>query len=451
MAPVTLAVLPDKVSGSSFPIQVILVIIRLVLQSAVSLRAAASACVVTAEVFGYPGDAEPSHTTVQNMTLRTGLYEITRPKDYADDWIWFVDHTIYGGTSKCFIVLGIRQSQYVKLQRPLRHTDMQVLALIPVETSNGEVVREQFRELARRVGVPLAILSDRGSDLKKGTQLLKNEHPEVVALYDIVHAVSRLIEKRLTADEHWAAYRTACCTCANKLRQSDMAHLKPPKPKTKARYMNIEPEVRWGARSLALLDAARRGELSAAQEQALPLAALEQRLGWLDPFRDSLSQWEKISHVGQTACRVVRECGYGAALPARIRRELGSPGVDVAADLSAQIIAVCDEQSAAVGPLVQLPGSTEVLESLIGTGKRLAGFQATGSFTAQLLAMAATVVEPTAEFIRAALSECRIKHVRSWCQAFLPPSTHAHRRRDLPPTEAEQNMRKHTNPATSSF
>ena len=98
------------------------------------------------------------------------------------------------------------------------------------------------------MGVPLAVLSDRGSDLNKGVRLLQQDPPTVISLYDIVHLTSRKIEKVLNNAPQWDEFRKACCQCANAVRQSTLAHLKPPRPKTKAGYMNIDREVRWGAR-----------------------------------------------------------------------------------------------------------------------------------------------------------------------------------------------------------
>ena len=102
--------------------------------AATSLRAAAAVLQIVPHAGVETLDAEVSHTTIRNLILRIGLYEITRSGRYFDDWIWIVDHSIQAGSTKCFLVLGIRQSDYVTLQRPLKHRDMNVLALIPVET-----------------------------------------------------------------------------------------------------------------------------------------------------------------------------------------------------------------------------------------------------------------------------------------------------------------------------
>lgn len=239
---------PQKVPGSSFDLHWIVSSVRFVTEASVSMRAASRVCGVLAQIAGKPPFEEPSHTTVQNFLLRIGLYLLRRQDLRRDDWIWMADHTIGAGTTKCFIVLGITYSDFLLLRRPLEHRDLEVLALIPGERSNGAIVHEQLGQLTDRCGVPLAVVSDRGSDLKKGIELLQQDHPGMIALYDIVHLVSRLIQKTLLQDTRWEAYRKACCVCANGVRQGKLAHLKPPRPKTKARYMNIDREVRWGGR-----------------------------------------------------------------------------------------------------------------------------------------------------------------------------------------------------------
>ena len=50
----------------------------------------------------------------------------------------------------------------------LHDDDLAVLNLLPVDQSNGEIVRDQLSALCVKFGIPLAILSDCGTDLKKG-------------------------------------------------------------------------------------------------------------------------------------------------------------------------------------------------------------------------------------------------------------------------------------------
>jgi len=406
------------------------------------MRAASRVVGVLNEIKGVGPHLEPAHTTVQNFILRIGLYLLQQSQKRADDWIWICDHTIAIGTLKCFVVLGIRHSDYLQLNRPLTHHDLVPLALIPVEQSNGAIVHRQFQQLIDTCGVPRAILSDRGSDLKKGGELLQKEHPEVVALDDIVHLVSRLIEKFLKKEDRWEEYRKASCKCANAVRQSKLAHLKPPRPKTKARYMNIDREVRWGARALHVLDRVRSGDLSERQKQRLPICMVEQRLGWLDGYRKELSFWQELSSIGQRSCSVIRRHGYGRHTDAALKWELRRANHSSSRDLSDKILEQVKPLCEAARVHENLPGSSEVIESLIGKGKRLLGFSSGNGLTRQILAMATSTAKLTPQLIRDALPSCRMKHLDQWCKDNLTPGIQQQRREDLTPSPEEQNLTK---------
>jgi hypothetical protein len=412
------------------------------MDGAVSMRAASRVVGVLNEISGVGPYLEPAHTTVQNFILRIGLYLLQQAQTRADDWIWIVDHTIAIGTLKCFVVLGIRHSDYLRLNRPLTHHDLVPLALIPVEQSNGAIVHRQFQQLIVTCGVPRAILSDRGSDLKKGVELLQQEHSEVVALDDIVHLVSRLIEKILKEDGHWEEYRKASCQCANAVRQSKLAHLKPPRPKTKARYMNIDREVRWGARVLHVLDRVRSGNLNERQKKRLPLDMIEQRFGWLDDYREELALWQELSSIGQRSCSVIRCRGYGRETIAALQWKLETAKHPSSRDLSDKVLGQVEPLCEAATVHDNLLGSSEVIESLIGKGKRLLGFSSGNSLTRQVLAMATSTAKLTPKLVREALSSCRMKHLHRWCKDNLTPSIQQQRREDLTPSPEEQNLTK---------
>ena len=97
------------------------------------------------------------------------------------------------------------------------------------------------------------------------------------------------------------------------------------------------------------------------------------------------------------------------------------------------------------------PGSTEVLESLIGKGKRMLGFNGSNGLTRYFLSMVASTAELSTELIQRALSTCRTKHVLAWAKESFSQSVHIKRREDLHSTEKEVNLRKLTSLATPDF
>lgn len=65
--------------------------IDLVLSDATSLRGASRAAKRVMSALQLPLDVPQWHTG-RLWLLRLGCYELTRPKEKADDWVWIVDH-----------------------------------------------------------------------------------------------------------------------------------------------------------------------------------------------------------------------------------------------------------------------------------------------------------------------------------------------------------------------
>lgn len=396
------------ITGSHYAVSCIVLAVRCVIDATVPMRAASRISGLINELNGDGPYDYPSHTTVQNFILRIGLYLLQRDTLFRHDWIWIIDHSYSVGTTKVFLVLGIRLTDFQQLRRPLQHHDLEVLMLLPVEQSNG----------------------------------------------DIVHLTSRKIEKVLNNDPQWAEFRKACCECANAVRQSPLAHLKPPRPKTKARYMNIDREIRWGARALLLLDRVRAGRLTDRQRLRLPKGQIEEKFGWLDEYRNSIEQWEHISLTGRQVISEVRRHGYGSDTVSALETIARSTSNESSGCLVRQIIDEVQPMCDVSRRHGRLPASSEVLESLFGKGKRLLSGTTSGttnSLTRQLLAMVTSTDRITPTLVQEALAGCSVKNLLRWCGENFKPGIHATRREDLCPTETEQKLRKPKPAAIPSF
>ena len=418
------------------------------------MRAASRITIIVNQCNGHDFAYSPSHTTVQNLLLRIGLYVLQCLVEYQSDWIWLVDHTHSVGTTKCFVVVGIRLSEYRRLKRPLQHDDLTVLDLLPVDQSNGEIVFEQLSALCIKVGVPLAILSDRGTDLNKGVHMLQQAQPVVILLYDVVHMVARMTEATLKKEPKWSAFCVASSHCAHEIRQSKISHLKPPRTKTKARYMNISQEIRWGARAIRVLDRVRDGKVNARQSARLPKDLVQSKLKWLDEYRDSITAWEKISLMGQEVITTVRRLGYSEQTKNLLAEKLGASDNAACREWVNQIMTEITHQCLAASMHQSLPGTSEILESLFGKMKRLLSGNHSGttnSLTVQLLAMVTCTVQLTPQLVRDAIATCRIKHLKEWCRERFRESTNWARRIDLPPTPEEHKLRKAICPEIANF
>jgi hypothetical protein len=403
--------------------------LQFVLKGATSLRAASR---VLELLRGWlPGvQRVPAANTGQGWLLRLGLYELQRPKEHARDWIWLVDHTVQIGPLKCLLIVAVRLSAWERKGRgALQHGDLTVVVLEPMRQSTGPQVEAEWERAVAVTSEPRAILSDAGTDLKKAWEGFRRQHPAVAELSDIKHKLALLVKAELEADGRWSAFVAQVGRAKAQLQQTELVGLLPPSLKEKARFMNVEPLVGWGRRVLRYLDTPPKQ-----RPLALPPDRLESKLGWLRDYRRSLQQWEAMMTVVDTALKAIRQDGYHRAAAGLLGDRLRGLAADKRSRRVAErVVAFVAEQSLAAVGDEHLPGSTECLESLIGKGKRLEGQQSRSGFTKMVLAMAAAVAEPTADYVRTALEQVKTKHAIAWWKGKLGQSVQAQRRQALPP------------------
>ena len=181
--------------------------LRGVLEAAVSQRGVAAMLVLFAPYLPVP-EATPVANTGRMWLLRLGLYELTRPKQRAEDWVWIMDHTIQLGPWKCLIIVAIRLSAWEPNRGPLKHEDLALVNLTPMDHATGDEVHRRLRATVSQTGAPRAVVSDGGTELKRGMELFGKDQPGVAHVQDIKHKGATLLKHRLEADPRWANFVT---------------------------------------------------------------------------------------------------------------------------------------------------------------------------------------------------------------------------------------------------
>ena len=369
------------------------------------------------------GRQTPCANTGRMWLLRLGLYELTRPKPKADDWVLIFDHTVQLGGMKALVIVGIRLSQWEKQRGPLQHEDLAVLDVTPMRHSSGAAVEARLEAVAKQIGNPRAILGDGGSDLKCGVAGFQKDHQGVARLYDIKHKMALLLQQQLEKDPRWTKFVTGVNQTRSRVQLTDLAFLTPPDLKAKSRYLNLPPLAEWGRNTLKFLDHPR--DLPG---KPVDRKALEKKLGWLGEYREALYHWSVLLTIAETAEHYVRYEGYHTAAADQLRERLDGLGINAAARaMETATVEFVAEQSARARAGERLIGSSEVLESLIGKYKGLQGKHSRGGMTPQVLAFGAMVMEKTTETIRRGLAAIRTCDVLQWCQEHLGLSVQGQR------------------------
>ena len=395
-----------------------MLLVDLVLKAATSQRGAAAVLAIVGRYI--PGLKRlPCANSGRLWLMRLGLYELTREKTKADDWVWIMDHTVQLGPWKCLVIVGVRLSAWNPQRGPLKHEDLTLFNLTPMEHSTGKAVAEQLQATMEQTGiVPVEVLSDEGAELKSGMELVKQESAQaakVLHRQDIKHKVAALLKHELHDDERWQSFVTKSNRTKLQVTLTPLAFLVPPSLKNKARYMNVDTLVNWGNRALAFLDDPRDFP-----DEPIDREKLEQKLGWLREYRESLSDWAELLKVGKTAEAYVRQEGYHRGA----REELGKRLTPLARSpasvrLQTGLLTFVARQSQEVPAGQHLLGSSEVLESLLGKYKRIQGAHSKGGMTGALLNIGATLLEKTPAMIQKALATVRVNDVTQWLRDKL--------------------------------
>jgi hypothetical protein len=369
----------------------------------------------------------PHFTTVRCWLLRLGHYNLHRPKEQGNDWIWIIDHSNQIGQEKCLVILGVRASQLPPPgdDFPLRLSQMEPIELEPVTVSDKEVVYRQLEANVVKTGVPRAIISDHGGDLAGGIELFRKEHPRTLDIYDITHKAACLLKAQLERDEQWNGFASQAGQTKCRIQQTEWAFLVPPSQRSKARYMNLGELVAWGIKTLAILDSPGPDVL-----QHGTVERLEEKLGWLRQFREGLVRWSQMEQTIDVAVDFVRTRGLyrgaGKDLRKRLRAlSLGQTAAQLGKDLATFVTA----QARRLRRGERLPGSSEVLESCFGKYKTLEREQSKGGFTSLLLALAACVSERTQEVVHKALQTSKTADMIDWIKTKLGQTLGSKRRR----------------------
>ena len=403
----------------STPVGIIQSCIQFVVSANVSMRS-------VPRLFGIlygtlePHSAVPEASSVRWWLLRLGLYALREPLPQADDWIYIIDHSVQIGTVKVCLILGIRLSDLPYPQRALRHEDMRVIDVIPVQTSTGEIVAAQLEQASLRTGIPRQIVSDGGSDVKKGAKLFAHAHPQTAVTYDAAHHGAIVLKRCFENDPKWKYFIGQLGQVKASIQQTLDAFLISPSLRPKARYMNLKSLLKWSRKILKLLDCGSAG--GRASERA------EARYGWLRAYRESIERWSRWEATVGTSVAFVRTRGLSQGCESALQLELEQlPSESYDEGLAKLLLEFVRESSsqAHVGDL--LVGSSEVLESVFGKWKTVEHQESKSGITSLVLSLGTLLGPWPASRVKEALEATPVKHVVSWCQKFLPQSVQSQR------------------------
>ena len=412
-----------KIPRHQFPLGVAAGSLALVLRTATHLRRAPEVLALNWSWWADSGSAG-TYYSLRLWLLRLGLYQLNRPKEQADDWMWIMDHTAPLGERKCLIIVAIRQSAWDAEDRVLSHEDVDIIDLQPVTESTGEVVYRQMEAATAKTGVPRAIISDDGRDIHRGIALFREAHPGTVWMYDIKHKTACLLKHDLENDAAWQEFVGKVNLFKQRVSVTPLACLLPPQLRGKARYMSVDVLVDWAEKHLPLLD-----RPQVLLQMGLDASIVEEKLGWLREYCGPIGRWREMLDVIGTTEHYVRHEGIHRKAGNELAALLPKPRSEAARGLREKLLVFVREEAQQARKRERLLGSSEVLESVIGKFKCVAGERGQHGLTGMVLSIGALVGHVTVGAVQAALAEVRTQDVWNWCHTHLGTTLQGLRRR----------------------
>ncbi len=407
-----------------YPILMIVMCIKLVLQAAISFRAAPKAIHIALSQFAaVKNQAIPTYKSISRWLTQVGLYKLNCLKEQANDWALIIDNSVQIGSHKFLVILGVRLS---KLQgKALTFEDMEILVMEIHEKSDATNVCKALEKAQKKVGKVTTVCADDGPDLRGGIVLFCTKH-KVGRIFDITHKIGTFLKKFLEKDPEWQAFTSAAAEAKRKMQQTQAAHLAPPNQRTKSRFLNIEILVHWGIDIIMALESPKHPDK----------ALLEKYCGWVRQHKELLERLKQMALISQKVRHHIREQGICTSTGEQINKVLEnalalSDFNEQACEYAGMLIDFCHEQSKIV-PVDQVwVGSSEIIESLFGKLKSLEQDQSKGGFTSLVLGVAACVGKVDADIVGAAMRQMSTADVDAWTKEQIGLTILSKRRKAL--------------------
>ncbi len=352
----------------------------------------------------------PSRTSIRNWMQRVGIAELQRPLDDDEAPVIMVDHSNQIGTEKVLVALAVKSSALPEAGKALRHEDMRVLEVRPGSCWKREDMQRQYQELADRYAAPRAVVTDGAAELREGAKCLENRGSGTLVLGDFKHYAANVMKSLMGKQPRFKEVASHIGRTRSAIQQTELAHLTPPSPKAKARFMNLASTIRWMTMILWLLrtpDAKARAGISAQR--------LQEKLGWVEEYEEDIAVWQECQQVVSRSLKFINEQHLHQGAAEGLRKAIGD-GLqhDTSNELARRLIDFVAEAEQGLRPGERLPLSTEILESTFGLYKQLERQHCKSGFTSLLACLPALLRPITAQQVREAFSRVSAKDVKAW-------------------------------------
>ena len=340
------------------------------------------------------------------------------------------DFTMQLGCKKALIVLRVPVSAFSQGQA-LTLKQVEVIGLRLGETWNGARVTTVLLALFERCGWPSHVVSDCGSDSKKGIVETLLEAPNRASwISDVSHVVANALKHYYAKLSLFQQFQSLCTRMRHRLQQTRFAFLLPPKARAKGRFLSASRQAKWGLQTLAYLAAKER-------EASPAISALAQALRGLKSLKLFLMTFVRNTTCLNQMMKIVKTQGLSAGSIHACRETLGDLPVrsPIRKEVSHYLQHYLPVVESSASPLL---GSSDVIESLIGKAKQRLEANGRSELNKSILLMPCLCGERTPALVAEALTTVRVQDVTTWVAENVGETMQSKRRRAFPRSQPQK-------------
>lgn len=410
----------SKPKNHSFSTVVIQLLLTVTINGSVKFRALEKDSKIREEINGVYNQA-PSHVTIRNWTLKIGYYELTRQKEKAYDWIILLDHSIQFGREKIFVVYGIREKEFFKINRPLQYTDLTTLLIVNKNSWNGALVAKEIKKLEVTIGKIKYAVGDYGSDLRKGLELANITH-----IHDLSHLIALTVEKLYKNDKRFIEFKSKMGYMRNKFAQTDIAAVIPPKGRKKSEYQSFDKIIKWANAVLNLVDNKLNNakQIQYLQEYFTTetLDRIREEASWISDYSELIAELSEINRSIKEVEKDMKYKGLSKSSFNRCVKELKKLKSNNGKEFKEALIFKISQQIKLLPNIDVVLFSSDILESIFGKYKNRVSENPMASITNLMLIIAAFTCNLTKESIKESIEKVKIADIKKWSQENIGSS-----------------------------
>lgn len=359
----------------------------------------------------------PHFSSVINWTERLGIGRLKQIKPITQKWVAILDHSIDIGIKKVFVILRVKMTVLDEKGSALSLKDCECIYLKVSTKVTGETISEELKECYDKAGTPTIIIKDRDSTLNKGVSLYIEKHKkDILVVDDITHVVANALKKQFENNKSYKLFIKILKNGANKLRQTDIAFLIPPKLRNKGRFQSVNKLNKWAQKMMDTEIFATRGRA----KKGSRLERLREAFPSFNSLKSFMENFAKTTNVTTEIMGILKNEGLNQSTNDRCKHLIKKLPKS---SKTRKIIRVWLEKHIKIQKGVtihSMPVSSDIIESLFGKFKNAIERSPRADINRTALLIPIFCGNLDESVINEALNQTKHKELKKWEEENIP-------------------------------